>query len=87
LLVAATRDLCQSDQRSDRHAADGLLCFGADQGDIKKGGCRLIQGRKTTVGAAAYSAGVHMYTSLSLIQGVSGGIVNILGGGSMDCYE
>ena len=58
LLVTATRDSCQSGQPSDRHAADGLLCFGAEQGDLKKRGGRLIQTRKTTVSAAAYSAGV-----------------------------
>jgi len=59
LLVTATRDLCQSDQRSDRHVADGLFCFGADHGDIKKKDGRLIQAHKTTVGAAAYHAGVY----------------------------
>jgi len=62
LLVTAIRDLWQSNHLSDRHAVDGVLCFGADQGDLKNGGC-LIQARKTTVGATPYSADVYMYTS------------------------
>ena len=49
---------------------DGLLCFGAEQGDRTKGGGRLILARHqtmTTVGAATYSVGVYICTQAYIL--------------------